>query len=72
VGYSIYDWMNTFGCAPKCWTKMREIDEAREEICEQLDVTYLFRKIRSLEKTTACLMDHNKRICSMLTREPTL
>lgn len=29
IGYAIYDWLNVFGIAPKCWTKMREIDEAR-------------------------------------------
>ncbi len=28
--YSLYDWLNMFGLAPKCWTKMKEIDEVRE------------------------------------------
>jgi hypothetical protein len=36
---------------------MVEIHETRDEINAQLDVTFLMKKIRSLEKVTGALME---------------
>ena len=56
IGYVFYDWLDTFGLAPPCMTKMKEIHEIRLESCEQLDPTYVLKRIRHLEDISRVLM----------------
>jgi len=48
IFYCIYDWLATFGLAPKCLKKLKEIHEIREEACEQLDPVLILKRIKYL------------------------
>lgn len=48
VTYACYDWMATFGIAPDCLKKLKNIHEIREESCDQLDPSILLRRIKHL------------------------
>lgn len=43
--YCIFDWLRTFNIKVN-WHKMEEINAAREEAIEQMDVKYLMKKIQ--------------------------
>ena len=54
------------------WHKMQKIDEAREEANEQLDITYMIKKLRYYDWCLSLLMERSHRITSNLVKPTTL
>ena len=48
IKYVIFDWIKTFGCNSPRWQDCEKIEEAREEVNEQMDVEMLLRRISHL------------------------
>ena len=70
--YSTYDWINTFCCCGPNWKDCQEIDKTREEVNSQMDVSLLFRKIRSLENSLEYLLSKQERDCLALIEPPSI
>jgi hypothetical protein len=54
--YCCYDWMDSFGIAPKCLTKLKGIHDMREESCEQLDPAIILKRIKYVEDVSKILL----------------
>jgi hypothetical protein len=54
--YCCYDWLDTFGIPPTCFSSLKKIHEMREESCEQLDPTLILKRIKYLEDANKTLM----------------
>lgn len=51
---------------------MEEVDSARDEACEQMDIRYLMKKIQRYEIINKFLMGEHNLILANLSRPPTL
>lgn len=60
LGYCCYDWLDTFGLAPKCLDRMAVIHETREEACEQLDPVLILKRIKYLEDVSKVLLNEHR------------
>ena len=59
IKYSVYDWVNVLCCFELQWEDCREIDEAREEANCVMDVTRVFRKLRTFQVCLLHLIPQN-------------
>ena len=48
--FSLYfkKFINLFGCEPE-WSTLQQFEESSDEICQQLDITYILRKMQFLD-----------------------
>ena len=72
LAYACYDWMATFGIAPECLKKLKNIHEIREESCDQLDPSIILRRIKHLEDISKVLLHEHKELCLYLAEPMTL
>ena len=70
--YTIYDWMDTFGIAPKCLDRLKRIHDIRDESCALLDPVIMLKRIKHLEDICKVLIDDNQEMCLYLTEPMTL
>lgn len=45
--YALFDWMKAFSIKME-WKKMEQIDRAREEVVEQMDMKYVIKRLQIL------------------------
>ena len=71
LGYAFYDWIRSFGINLK-WQRMKDIDDARQEINQQMDVKYLIKRIQKIEGINKLILGERNLILTCLSKSPNI
>lgn len=73
VKYSLYDWIDFLLCCELGrWGKCEQIHQTREEANEQLNVSYLFRRLQYYERVFEYILSNEERMALYLTEPPSI
>jgi hypothetical protein len=72
LAYCCYDWLDTFGLAPRCLERLGTMHEVREEVCRQLDPTIILKRIKYLEDVSKVLLNEHRELTLYLSEPLTL
>lgn len=70
--YCCYDWMDSFGVPPTCFTHLKNIHEMRTESCEQLDPAIILKRIKYVEDVSKILLKEHREMCLYLSEPLTI
>lgn len=72
IKYTIFDWVQVLCCCQLPWQDCKEINETREEIISQMEVSRIFKRLRNLELAVKNSILEDQRLCLSLLEQPTL